>query len=135
VFVVNKKNIETLKIKDTRRLSLRGGFFDEAISSFKRKWLMNREYYVYILTNKYNKVLYIGVTNDLIRRVYEHKEKMTDGFTSRYNINKLVYYETTGDIRVAIEREKQLKGGSRKDKKELIENNNSKWEDLYNKIV
>ncbi|HAN09732.1 MAG TPA: excinuclease ABC subunit C [Clostridiales bacterium] len=96
---------------------------------------MNREYYVYILTNKYNKVLYIGVTNDLIRRVYEHKEKMTDGFTSRYNINKLVYYETTGDIRVAIEREKQLKGGSRKDKKELIENNNSKWEDLYNKIV
>ena len=135
MFVVNKKNIETLKIKDTRRLSLRGGFFDEAISSFKRKWLMNREYYVYILTNKYNKVLYIGVTNDLIRRVYEHKEKMTDGFTSRYNINKLVYYETTGDIRVAIEREKQLKGGSRKDKKELIENNNSKWEDLYNKIV
>ena len=67
-----------------------------------------RQYYVYILTNKSNKVLYIGVTNNLERRIFEHKNKLVDGFTKKYNLNKLVYYETTKNIDGAIEREKQL---------------------------
>ena len=88
------------------------------------------QYYVYILTNKSNKVLYIGVTNNLQRRVYEHKEKLIEGFTSKYNVNKLVYYETTIDVKVAIEREKTLKKWARKKKDWLIEQNNSDWRDL-----
>lgn len=72
-----------------------------------------RDYYVYILTNKTNKVLYIGVTNDLLRRVNEHKQKIVRGFTSKYNVNKLVYYEYTDDIWSALEREKQLKNWKR----------------------
>jgi putative endonuclease len=67
-----------------------------------------KQYYVYILTNKSNRVLYIGVTNDLERRMYEHKNKMVNGFTKKYNLNKLVYFETTTDVRSALEREKQL---------------------------
>ena len=70
-------------------------------------------YYVYILTNWNNHVMYIGVTNNLQRRIYEHKEKLIDGFTSKYNVNKLVYYEETTDIKSAIAREKQLKGWRR----------------------
>jgi putative endonuclease len=69
---------------------------------------MMKQYYVYILTNKSNRVLYIGVTNDLERRMYEHKNKMVNGFTKKYNLNKLVYFETTTDVRSALEREKQL---------------------------
>ena len=76
-------------------------------------------YYVYILANKSNTVLYIGVTNDLIRRIYEHKEKLLDGFTQKYNVNKLVYYENTTDVKTAIEREKVLKKWSRKKKEWL----------------
>jgi putative endonuclease len=89
---------------------------------------------VYILTNKWNKVLYVGVTNDLQRRVIEHKEKTQKGFTGRYNIDKLVYYEVAGSIESAILREKQIKGGSRRDKIELIELINPEWRDLYSEL-
>ena len=87
-------------------------------------------YYVYILTNQNNTVLYTGVTNNLERRVYEHKNKLLKGFTNRYNVDKLVYFETTESIESAIEREKQIKAGSRRKKLELIERNNPTWKDL-----
>ena len=87
-------------------------------------------YYVYILTNKNNTVLYTGVTNNLERRLYEHKNKLIDGFTKRYNVDKLVYYEVTTDIESAIAREKQIKAGSRKKKLELIDKINPAWNDL-----
>ena len=87
------------------------------------------QYYVYIMTNR-SKTLYTGVTNDLMRRVYEHKNKMTDGFTKKYHITKLVYYEETNDIQVAISREKQIKGWLRGKKIALIESVNPKWNDL-----
>jgi len=87
-------------------------------------------YYVYIMTNWSNKVLYIGVTNNLERRCYEHKHKIIKGFTDKYNINKLVYFEMTNDIKEAITREKQLKGWLRKKKIELIEKINPEWKDL-----
>ncbi len=96
---------------------------------------MRKDYYVYILTNYTNTVLYTGVTNNLLRRVYEHKEKIADSFTKKYNINKLVYYEVFNDIKFAIEREKQIKGGSRKKKIELIDGFNKNWEDLYPKLL
>ncbi len=88
------------------------------------------QYFVYILTNKSNKVLYIGVTNNLERRMYEHRNKMVDGFTKRYNLTKLVYFEETSDVRSAIEREKQLKNWHRDWKIKLITNFNPEWEDL-----
>ncbi|MDP3297217.1 MAG: GIY-YIG nuclease family protein [Thermodesulfovibrionia bacterium] len=84
-----------------------------------------------MMTNKNNTVLYTGVTNDLKRRVYEHKEKMVKGFTKKYNITKLVYYEVCCDVKSAILREKQIKGGSRKKKIELVNSMNPIWEDLY----
>lgn len=87
-------------------------------------------YYVYILTNWNNKVLYIGVTNDLERRMYEHKSKIISGFTKRYNVNKLVYYEEYREIKDAIVREKQLKGWKRIKKEELISMQNPEWNDL-----
>ncbi len=97
---------------------------------------MRKQYYVYIMTNKNNTVLYIGVTNSLIRRGYEHKEKQSfhNSFTKKYNINKLVYYEIFDGIVNAIAREKQLKGGSRKDKINLINKNNPEWNDLYREV-
>ncbi len=79
------------------------------------------QYFVYILTNKSNKVLYIGVTNNLERRMYEHKNKMIDGFTKKYNLTKLVYFEETSDVQSAIEREKQLKNWHRDWKIKLID--------------
>ena len=89
-------------------------------------------YYVYIMTNKLNSVLYIGVTNDLTRRVYEHKSKVEpNSFTAKYNVDKLVYFESTNSIESAIAREKQLKGGSRKKKIDLINSANPDWNDLY----
>jgi putative endonuclease len=88
-----------------------------------------KQYYVYIMTNR-SCTLYTGVTNDLQRRVYEHKHKLVPGFTSKYNINRLVYYEATRDIRAAIAREKQIKGWLRAKKIALIESVNPKWEDL-----
>ena len=88
-----------------------------------------KRYYIYIMTNK-SKTLYIGVTDNLERRVYEHKNKLIEGFTKKYNITKLVYYETTNDVRSAIEREKQIKGWLRRKKIALIEVVNPKWADL-----
>ncbi len=92
---------------------------------------MKSGYYVYIMTNKGNAVVYTGVTSDLKRRVHEHKEKLVDGFTRKYNIHKLVYYEVFEDIENAIQREKQIKGGSREKKNELINSMNKEWRDLY----
>jgi putative endonuclease len=90
---------------------------------------MSKEYYVYIMTNK-SRTLYIGVTNNLMRRVYEHKHKLVPGFTSKYNIQFLVYYETGNDINEAIAREKQIKGWLRSKKIALIDSMNPKWKDL-----
>ncbi len=87
--------------------------------------------YIYILTNASDRVLYTGVTSNLVKRVYEHKEKMIEGFTKKYNINKLIYYEVFDDIESAIEREKQIKAGSRKKKMELINSMNPAFKDLY----
>ena len=93
-------------------------------------------YYVYILTNKYGTVLYTGVTKDLVKRVYEHKNHMDkDSFTAKYNVTKLVYYEQTTDVKSAIEREKQIKSWSRDRKTSLIFEMNPKWVDLYNQIL
>ena len=89
----------------------------------------------YILFNKQNGTLYIGVTSNLVKRVYEHKNKLVDGFTKKYNIDKLGYYEIFDDIEEAIIREKKLKGASRKKKLELIEMNNPEWLDLYDEII
>jgi putative endonuclease len=88
-----------------------------------------KQYYVYIMTNK-SKTLYTGFTNDLIRRIYEHKNHLVKGFTDKYNITKLVYYEATNDVISAIEREKQIKGWLRKKKIDLIESMNPEWKDL-----
>jgi len=93
-----------------------------------------RQYYVYIMTNKRNTVLYTGITNDLKRRVYEHKEKLVEGFTKRYKIGKLVYYEVFQDPENAISREKQIKGGSRAKKIGLVNNINPEWKDLYDNL-
>jgi putative endonuclease len=90
-----------------------------------------RQYFVYIMTNKNNVVLYTGMTNDLVRRVLEHKEKRIKGFTSRYNITKLVHYEIFGTAYDAISREKQIKAGSRQKKLGLINIMNPEWNDLY----
>ena len=96
---------------------------------------MIRYSYVYFLTNKYNTVIYVGVTSNIIKRIYEHKNKLADGFSSKYNLNKLVYYETFEDITEAIKREKQIKGGSRLDKIKLIKSFNPEFNDLYDQIV
>ena len=89
-----------------------------------------RQYYVYILTNKTNKVLYIGVTNNLERRIYEHKNKLIKGFSQKYNLTKLIYYEMTENIISAIKREKQLKNWHREWKINLIKQLNPEWKDL-----
>ena len=89
-------------------------------------------YYVYMLTNNNNNVLYTGVTNNLERRCYEHKSGINDGFTKKYNVHKLVYFEMFDDIEMAIAREKQIKGLSREKKNSLIANVNPRWDDLYN---
>ena len=91
-------------------------------------------YWIYILANKYNNVLYIGVTNDLQRRVFEHKNKLVEGFTQKYNVDRLVYYESTEDIEAAILREKQLKNWRKEKKLVLIERMNPKWLDLSEDI-
>ena len=91
--------------------------------------------FVYILFNKPNGTLYTGVTTDLLKRIQEHKTKVIEGFTNKYEVDKLGYYEIYDSIILAIEREKQIKSGSRKKKLELIRGMNPKWDDLYNKIV
>ena len=95
---------------------------------------MEHQYFVYIATNL-SKTLYIGITNNLIRRMHEHRNKLVEGFTSRYNISRLAYFETTSSIEAAISREKQLKGWLRSRKMELIESLNPGWKDLYEDIV
>ncbi|HEV2614818.1 MAG TPA: GIY-YIG nuclease family protein [Gammaproteobacteria bacterium] len=95
---------------------------------------MSHESYVYLLTNKHLNVLYTGITNDLIRRVYEHKNKLQKGFTQKYNVDRLVYYEAFSDIYEAIKREKQIKGWSRKKKDDLIHTLNPAWKDLYDEL-
>ncbi|MBQ3356723.1 MAG: GIY-YIG nuclease family protein [Oscillospiraceae bacterium] len=88
------------------------------------------QYYVYFLTNWNNRVLYVGVTNNLERRLYEHKHELVDGFTKRYHVHKLVYFETTSDVRSAIAREKQFKRWTRAQKNKLISESNPDWIDL-----
>ena len=87
-------------------------------------------YYIYILSNKFNNVIYVGVTNDIVRRVYEHKHKVNDSFTSRYNVNKLVYYEETDSVDAALAREKQIKSWNRERKNRLINSKNPDWNEL-----
>jgi putative endonuclease len=88
-----------------------------------------RHYYVYIMTN-HSGTLYVGMTNDLQRRVWQHKQKLVHGFTKRYNITRLVYYEETPDVKAAIAREKQIKGWARRKKMDLVESLNPGWKDL-----
>ena len=92
--------------------------------------------YVYILTNDHKNVMYVGVTNDLVRRMYEHKNHLIrNSFTARYNVERLVYYEYTNNPTAAIEREKQIKGWNRARKNKLVESKNPNWEDLYQSIL
>jgi len=92
-------------------------------------------YYIYILTNQENRVLYTGVTNNLISRIWQHKEKLLKGFTSKYNLTKLVYYETFTEVCDAIKKEKYIKGKKRKYKIDLIEQGNKEWKDLWSPII
>lgn len=96
--------------------------------------MADKKSYIYILFSKPNGTLYTGVISDLIRRVWEHKNKTFPGFTSKYDVDKLGYYEEFSDIKDAIEREKQIKGGSRKKKIALIEKMNPKWLDLFDSL-
>ncbi len=91
--------------------------------------------FVYILTNNSNQVLYTGVTSNLIKRIYQHQQKMVKGFTEKYNCSKLVYYEVYDRVLDAIEREKQIKAGSRAKKLKLVESINPDWQDLYSTIL
>jgi|SRR4030043_22903 len=90
----------------------------------------NEKYYVYLLTNWNNKVIYVGITNELTRRIYKHKNKMIKGFTEKYNVKKLVYFEETQDINTAIEREKEIKKWRREKKNRLVNSMNPNWDDL-----
>ena len=92
------------------------------------------QYYVYLLTNWNSNVMYVGVTNDLGRRIYEHREKLVKGFTEKYNVHKLVYFEETGDIAEALEREKEIKKWRRSKKNELVESLNPEWIDLSDEL-
>jgi putative endonuclease len=111
----------------------RGNLLDSAAGS-QKEFGVSRQYYVYIMTNARNTVLYTGVTNDLIRRAFQHREGLCPGFTKRYRTVKLVYYEICQEAYGAIRREKQIKGGSRYDKIDLINNMNPTWDDLYPRL-
>ncbi len=89
-----------------------------------------KKYYVYLLTNWNNKVMYIGVTSDMAKRIYEHKKKLVKGFTEKYNINKLVYFEETTDVMTALQREKEIKKWRREKKNQLVNQVNLAWKDL-----
>jgi putative endonuclease len=93
-----------------------------------------KQYCVYIMTNKINTVFYTGVSGNLQKRIYQHKNKLVDGFTKKYNINKLVYYEVFDNPEYAIQREKQIKGGSRKKKIDLVKNTNPNFRDLSDSL-
>ena len=95
---------------------------------------MDKQFYVYILASKRNGTLYIGVTSDLVQRIWQHKNKMVKGFTKKYNVDRLVYYETHSNVESAITREKQMKKWRRAWKIRLIEGENSDWNDLYDNI-
>ena len=95
---------------------------------------VGREYCIYIMTNAHNTVLYTGVTNNLARRGYEHKNGLGGVFTKKYNVHKLIYYEIGDNVHSAIAREKQIKGGSRKKKVDLVNSMNPAWKDLYEEI-
>ncbi len=95
---------------------------------------MTKYYFVYLMTNRDNSVLYTGFTNNIIRRVHEHKEGLADGFTKKYNVKKLVYFESFDDVDMAITREKQIKAGSRAKKERLINSVNKEWKDLWDEI-
>jgi putative endonuclease len=97
--------------------------------------MKEKQGYVYLMMNKHNTVIYTGVTSDLVKRVYEHREGLVDGFTKKYNVKKLVYYEIANEIEIAIEREKQIKAGSRKKKVDLIKSMNPTFKDLYSDII
>ena len=97
--------------------------------------MKNHNYYIYFITNKYNNVLYLGMTNNLIRRIYEHKNKMIDGFSKRYNLYKLVYYENISSVETAITREKEIKKWRREKKNKLIEAMNPEWKDLSEGLI
>ena len=92
--------------------------------------MLQKTYYVYILTTWNHRVMYVGVTNNLTRRLYEHKNELIDGFTKRYHVHKLVYYEITGDPVSAIAREKEIKGWTRDKKNTLVESKNPNWEEI-----
>ena len=94
-----------------------------------------KQSYVYFLSNKNNTVIYIGITSDLLKRIYQHKTKEFKGFTSKYNCDKLIYFEEFSDINDAISREKQLKGGSRKQKEDLVSLENPNWNDLSDGLL
>ena len=96
---------------------------------------MSKTYYVYLLSNKKSTVIYTGMTNDLVRRVYQHKQGQSESFTQRYRVNRLVYFESFADVRDALEREKQLKAGSRQKKLDLINSTNPEWRDLYDELL
>ena len=96
--------------------------------------MLDRQYCVYIITNKHNTVLYTGVTNNLPKRIYQHRNKLVDGFTKKYNVDKLVYYEIYNDVKSAIAREKQIKSGSRENKIELVNSFNKAWRDLFDEL-
>jgi len=96
--------------------------------------MLSKQYYVYFLTNWNHKVLYVGITNDLKRRIYEHQNSLVAGFSNKYRVNKLVYYESCEAIEGAILREKQIKAGSRKKKNDLVAKFNPNWEDLSKKL-
>ncbi|MBL8641977.1 MAG: GIY-YIG nuclease family protein [Alphaproteobacteria bacterium] len=96
---------------------------------------MKENFYVYILSNQSNRVVYTGVTSNLVKRIWQHKNKVADGFTSKYNVNKLVYFENHDDAENAIKREKNIKDWKRAWKNELIEKENPDWRDLYDDIT
>jgi putative endonuclease len=96
---------------------------------------MEKQSYIYIITNPANTTLYTGVTSNLIKRIYEHKNKIIEGFSSKYNLTKLVYFEVFDNIEVAIEREKQIKNYKRYKKITLISETNPEWIDLYTKLI
>lgn len=97
--------------------------------------IVNKKYYVYLMMNYTNAVIYTGITCDLVKRIYQHQNKLVEGFTKKYNVNKLVYYEICDNPESAIAREKQIKAGSRMKKIDLITRNNPKYRDLYEKII
>ena len=94
-----------------------------------------KQYYVYILASKRNGTLYVGVTDDLFQRIYQHKNNLVEGFTKKYKVHSLVYYESSSNVHSALQREKRIKKWKRKWKLELIEKNNPEWNDLYNEII